>query len=60
MGRRGNVGGFGPPVWVWWLVSGPVDFRYRADRLLVHVREVLGREPLVFSVRVRIKGDVAN
>lgn len=40
MGRRGKVGGFGPAVWVWWLVRVPVDF------LLVHVREVQGREPL--------------
>jgi len=46
MGRRGKVGGFGPAVWVWWLVSGPVDFRCGADRPLVHVREVLEREPL--------------
>jgi transposase len=46
MGRRGKVGGIGPGVWVWWLVSGPVDFRCGADRLLVHVREVLGQEPL--------------
>lgn len=46
MGRRGKVGGFGPAVWVWWLVSGAVDFRCGVDRLLVHVREVLGLEPL--------------
>ena len=46
MGRRSKVGGFGPAVWVWWLVSGAVDFRCGADRLLVHVREVLEREPL--------------
>jgi transposase len=46
MGRRGKIGGFGPAVWVWWLVSGAVDFRCGVDRLLVHVRDVLGREPL--------------
>ena len=46
MGRRGKVCGIGPAVWVWWLVGGPVDFRCGADRLLVHVREVLEREPL--------------
>jgi transposase len=46
MGKRGKVGGFGPAVWVWWLVNAPVDFRCGADRLLVHTREVLGREPL--------------
>lgn len=44
MGRRGKVGGLGLAVWVWWLVGGPVDFRCGADRLLVHVREVLERE----------------
>ncbi|GAA0238442.1 IS66 family insertion sequence element accessory protein TnpB [Rhodanobacter caeni] len=52
MSRRGKVGGFGPAVWVWRLVSGPVDFRSGADRLLVHVREVLGREPLEGSAFV--------
>lgn len=46
MGKRGKVGGFGPAVWVWWLVSGAVDFRCGADRLLMHVREVLERKPL--------------
>ncbi len=29
-----------------WLVSAPVDFRCGMDRLLVTVREVLGRDPL--------------
>ena len=56
MGRRGKVGGVGPAVGVWWLVHGAVDFRCGADRLLVHVREVLQRDPLdgsafVFSNR---------
>lgn len=46
MGRQGKVGGFGPAVWVWWLVGSPVDYRCGADRLLVHVREVLKREPV--------------
>jgi len=46
MGRQGKVGGFGPAVWVWWLVGSPVDFRCGADRLLVHVREVLEHGPL--------------
>jgi transposase len=35
-----------------WLVSAPVDFRCGADRLLVYVREVLGREPLDGSAYV--------
>ena len=25
MGKRGKIGGFGPAVWMWWLVGGPVD-----------------------------------
>ncbi len=29
----------------WWLVAAPVDLRCGMDRLLVHVREVLGRDP---------------
>lgn len=29
-----------------WLVSAPVDFLCGADRLLVHLREALGRDPL--------------
>ena len=33
-------------VSAWWLVSAPVDFRCGADRLLVHVREALGRDSL--------------
>jgi transposase len=42
MGKQG----MGSGVSAWWLVSAPVDFRCGADRLLVHVREVLAREPL--------------
>lgn len=29
----------------WWLVTAPVDLRCGMDRLLVHVREVLRRDP---------------
>lgn len=29
----------------WWLVTAPVDLRSGMDRLLVHVRQVLGRDP---------------
>jgi transposase len=29
----------------WWLVTAPMDLRCGMDRLLVHVREVLGRDP---------------
>ena len=52
MGKRGKGSGIGSAVWVWWLVSAPVDFRCGADRLLVHVRETLGREPLDGSAYV--------
>ena len=45
MGKKtSGVGGTAQPC-AWWLVSAPVDFRCGVDRLLVHVREVLGREP---------------
>ena len=47
MGLKGGAGAH-----AWWLVSAPVDFRCGADRLLVYVREVLGREPLDSSVYV--------
>lgn len=43
--KAGGLGSTGRAC-AWWLVSAPVDFRCGADRLLVHVREVLGREPL--------------
>jgi transposase len=29
----------------WWLVTAPIDLRCGMDRLLVHVREILGRNP---------------
>jgi len=47
MGKRDESSGLGVGAGVsaWWLVSSPVDFRCGADRLLVHVREVLGRDP---------------
>jgi Transposase and inactivated derivatives len=48
MGKQG----MGSGVSAWWLVSAPVDFRCGADRLLVHVREVLAREPLDGSAYV--------
>lgn len=38
--------GVGSSVHAWWLVSAPMDFRCGMDRLLVTVREVLGRDPL--------------
>jgi transposase len=36
----------------WWLVSDAIDFRCGIDRLLVQVREVLGRDPLDGSAYV--------
>ena len=48
MGKQG----MGSGVSAWWLVSAPVDFRCGADRLLVHVREVLARDPLDGSAYV--------
>lgn len=50
MGKAG--GGIGPMVEMWWLVCAPVDFRCGMDRLLVHVRETLQREPLDGSAYV--------
>lgn len=29
----------------WWLVTAPIDLRCGTDRLLMHVREALGRDP---------------
>ncbi len=29
----------------WWLVTTPMDLRCGMDRLLVHVRDVLSRDP---------------
>lgn len=53
MGQKmGGLGGGMAWPCAWWLVSAPVDFRCGADRLLVHVREVLGREPLDGSAYV--------
>ena len=46
MGLLGRSPDSGDRVHAWWLVSAPVDFRCGADRLLVHVREVLKRDPL--------------
>lgn len=37
---------------IFWLVVEAVDFRCGADRLLVHVREVLGHAPLMGSAYV--------
>ena len=42
----------GLAISAWWLLSAPVDFRCGADRLLVHVRETLGRDPLDGSAYV--------
>lgn len=52
MGLLGRSSGSVTRVDAWWLVSGPVDFRCGADRLLVHVREVLKRDPLDGSAYV--------
>ena len=49
--KVGGLDGVGQRC-AWWLVSTPVDFRCGADRLLVQVREVLGREPLDGSAYV--------
>lgn len=46
MGKCGELGGCGSAVWVRWLLSGPVNFRCGADRLQVHLRDVLGLMPL--------------
>ena len=46
MGKQSAGLGVGARVDAWWLVSAPVDFRCGADRLLVHVREALQRDPL--------------
>ena len=52
MGKKIEGSDIGLTVSAWWLVSAPVDFRCGADRLLVHVREVLGRDPLDGSAYV--------
>lgn len=52
MGNKIEGSDIGLAVSAWWLVSAPVDFRCGADRLLVHVREVLGRDPLDGSAYV--------
>ena len=52
MGKKIEGGDIGWVVSAWWLVSTPVDFRCGADRLLVHVREALGRDPLDGSAYV--------
>ena len=52
MGKKVEDGGIGSALCAWWLVSAPVDFRCGADRLLVHVREALGRDPLDGSAYV--------
>lgn len=52
MGKKVESFDMGLALSVWWLVCAPVDFRCGADRLLVHVREALGREPLDGSAYV--------
>ena len=52
MGKKAMGLGVDTSLQARWLVSAPVDFRCGADRLLVHVREVLGREPLDGSAYV--------
>jgi transposase len=48
----GKTAGRESNVEAWWLVSAPLDFRCGMDRLLVTVREVLGREPMDGSAYV--------
>ena len=50
-GRTGAMFG-GVQLSIFWLVGAAIDFRCGADRLLVYVREMLGREPLDGSVYV--------
>ncbi|MEO8778828.1 MAG: IS66 family insertion sequence element accessory protein TnpB [Rhodanobacter sp.] len=45
MGRKIDGLGMGLAVSAWRLLSAPVDFQCGAHRLLVHVREALGRDP---------------
>lgn len=52
MGKRIDGFDVGVAVSTWWLVSALVDFRFGANRLLVHVREALGRDPLDGSAYV--------
>ena len=52
MGKQVKSSVIGAGVFAWWLVSAPVDFRCGADRLLVQVREALGRDPLDGSAYV--------
>lgn len=52
MGILGEAKGSATRLHAWWLVSGPVDFRCGVDRLLVHVREALERDPLDGSAYV--------
>ncbi|MEO7065386.1 MAG: IS66 family insertion sequence element accessory protein TnpB [Rhodanobacter sp.] len=52
MGKKMDEIDIGLAVSIWWLLSAPVDFRCGADRLLVHVREALGRDPLDGSAYV--------
>lgn len=52
MGSKIEGADIGLKVSAWWLVSAPVDFRCGADRLLVHVREALGRDRLDGSAYV--------
>lgn len=52
MGKKIEGLGMRLPVSAWWLASAPLDFRCGADRLLVHVREMPGRDPLDGSAYV--------
>jgi transposase len=52
MGKKVEGFDMGLALSVWWLVCAPVDFRCGADRLLVHIREALGRDPLDGSAYV--------
>lgn len=52
MGKKMGGPGGTAQACAWWLVSASVDFRCGVDRLLVHVREVLWREPLEGSAYV--------
>lgn len=50
-GRTGTVFG-GVRLGIFWMVGAAVDFRCGADRLLTHVNEALGQNPLDGSAYV--------
>lgn len=46
MGIEVVCGSAGSKIETYWVVGAPVDFRCGAERLLIQVREMLGRSPL--------------